>query len=91
MPKEYEKCAIGIGGTHYPEKLNRIILDSEIALGPIVPKYALEHFNKKMLEQILSKSDQNVNVALLDSKGLGKYKEDVMKVVEDSHLEQVSA
>ncbi|HVB11789.1 MAG TPA: D-aminoacyl-tRNA deacylase [Nitrososphaerales archaeon] len=90
-PKEYEKCAIGIGGTHYPERLNRQIIDTEIALGPIIPKYALEYFNNEILEQILSKGDQNVNIALVDNKGLGKYKENVIKLLQDSGLERMSA
>ncbi|MHB1868045.1 MAG: D-aminoacyl-tRNA deacylase [Nitrososphaerales archaeon] len=89
--KQYEKCAIGIGGTHYPERLNRRIIDTDIALGPIIPKYALEYLNKEMLEQILSKSDQKVNIALVDYKGLGKYKENVIKLLQDSHLELMSA
>jgi len=46
---KYDKCAIGIGGTHYPQKLTNLILESEFALGPIVPKYALEFFNHNVL------------------------------------------
>ena len=91
LAKEYEKCAIGIGGTHYPEKLNKVILDSEIAIGPIIPKHSLEYFSKDILEQMVSKSDQNVNAVLVDNKGLGKHKELVMKVLENSSLEKISA
>ena len=90
-PREYEKCAIGIGGTHYPEKLNKTIFYSDMAIGPVIPKHALEHFNKEMLEQILSKSDQNVKFALVDNKGLGKYKQEVMRVLDGSNLEKIIA
>jgi D-aminoacyl-tRNA deacylase len=89
-PKSYDRCAIGIGGTHYPEKLNKIILESDIALGPIIPKYALEYFSKEILEQILSNSDQPIGIVLVDGKGLGKRKEDVSKILKDSELEKVN-
>jgi len=87
--REYEKCAIGIGGTHYPEKLNKTILYSDMAIGPVIPKHALEYFNKEMLEQILAKSDQKVKFALVDNKGLGKYKQEVMRILDSSNLEKM--
>jgi D-aminoacyl-tRNA deacylase len=88
--KKYEKCAVGIGGTHYPEKLNKILLQTEIAIGPIVPKHALEFFNKQMLDQMVSKSDQKVEFVIVDEKGLGKYKQDVLKVLDGSTLERIA-
>lgn len=89
MTTKYEKCAIGIGGTHYPEKLNRQLLDTDMAIGPIVPKYSLEYFDKALLAQILDKSDQKINFALVDSKGLGKFKEKVMDTLSGFDLEIV--
>jgi D-aminoacyl-tRNA deacylase len=89
--KHYEKCAIGIGGTHYPEKLNKRLLYSDLALGPIIPKHALEHFSKAILDQMLAKGDQKISMALVDNNGLGKYKQDVMNVLEESDLEMVNA
>jgi len=87
--KTYSKCGVGIGGTHYPEKLNKLIFDSDYALGPIIPKYALSHFTPKLLEQILEKSDQEIREAFIDSKGLGKFKESVLKILNDFGLEKV--
>jgi len=87
--KTYPKCAIGIGGTHYPEKLNKLIFDSDFAIGPIIPKYSLVHFTPKLLEQILEKSDQNIDAVIIDAKGLGKFKENVLKVLNDFGLEKV--
>lgn len=88
--KQYQKCAIGIGGTHYPEKLNKIIFDSDIALGHVIPKHSLEHFNRSMLDQMISKSDQKVSIAIVDSKGLGKHKQEVMSILQGSNLEIMS-
>ncbi len=87
---EYAKCAIAIGGTHYPEKLNRIVFDSELAIGTIIPKYALQYLDKQILAQMISKSDQKVNAALIDRKGLGKYKQAVLDLLGGTDLEQIS-
>jgi D-aminoacyl-tRNA deacylase len=90
-PKEYHACAIGIGGTHYPEKLNRFEMESEIALGPIVPKYSLEFFDRPLLDQMISKSDQKITHAIVDRKGLGRFKENVTSVLRESKLETINA
>ena len=87
--KQYDKCAIAVGGTHYSDKFNKVELDDDIALGPIVPKYALDNFDSTMLAQIVSKSSQPVKYAVIDWKGLGKHKENVLKVIGDAGLEQI--
>jgi D-aminoacyl-tRNA deacylase len=88
--KTFSKCGIGIGGTHYPEKLNNMILETETALSVIIPKYALEYLDSKLLDQIMQKSDQEVTAALLDPKGLGKYKENVLRLIRESGLEEIN-
>jgi D-aminoacyl-tRNA deacylase len=90
-PKSYDKCGVCVGGTHYPEKFNKFLFDSEYALGPIIPKYALEYFSAGILKQILEKSDQPLRMALVDRKGLGKFKDEVMKTLDDFALEKISA
>ncbi|MHB1908070.1 MAG: D-aminoacyl-tRNA deacylase [Nitrososphaerales archaeon] len=85
--KVYSKCAIGVGGTHYSEKFNDLELETEIALGSIVPKYALQYFDQKMFDEIIGKSTQEVNLVVLDSKGLGKEKQRILELVTRSGLE----
>jgi D-aminoacyl-tRNA deacylase len=87
--RTYERCAICVGGTHYSDKFNEFIFDSEIALGPIIPKYALQFFNSAILKQIVEKSDLKILFALIDKKGLGKYKTDVLKIIDDYGLEKI--
>ena len=90
-PRIYRKCAIGIGGTHYPQKLNKIETDSDIAIGAIVPKYALEHLDKALLEQVLTKSEQRIGQVVVDYKGLGGFKRKVNELLDEVELEVVSA
>ena len=85
--RQYEKCAIALGGTHYPEKFNKLILETDIALGVIVPKYALESINENLLSQILEKSEDKITIAVLDKKGLGKNKTRISELVSTFGLE----
>ena len=86
----YQKCAIGIGGTHYPEKFGKFILsEADAAIGPIIPKYSLEYFSEKVLTEMVSKSTEQVRFALIDRKGLGRHKETVMNILKASSLELV--
>lgn len=85
----YDRCAIGIGGTHYSEKLNRLLLDSDLALGPIIPKYSLEYLSNELMAQLIRKSDQKIGIAAVDYKGLGKFKERVLNVLKEFDLEIV--
>src|SRR5487761_513467 len=85
--RQYEKCAIALGGTHYPEKFNKLILETDIALGVIVPKYALDSINENLLSQILEKSEDKITMAVLDKKGLGKNKTRISELVSTFGLE----
>ncbi len=87
----FEKCAIAIGGTHYPQKFNQFVLDTEFALGPIVPRHALEFLNDSMLKQIIRRGDQIITHVLLDMKGLGTHKQRIVKLVKESGLEIIRA
>ena len=88
-PRSFDKCAVCVGGTHYSEKFNNFLFDSEYALGPIAPKYALEFFTPEILEQILQKSDQPIKAALIDKKGLGKFKEAALGILDSAGLEKI--
>ncbi len=80
--------AICFGGTHYPEKFTKMVLQGEYALGTIVPKHSLEYVDKQMFSHILERNP-NTNTVLLDSGGLGKFKADIISMAEDSDLEVV--
>ena len=68
MPKQ--KVAIGIGGIHYPREITKEILREDIAVGHIVPKYAIEWLDGEMMGQMMEKSGGKVELALIDWKSL---------------------
>ena len=52
-----QTVAIGIGGGHYAPDFTKLVLkDSSLSIGHICPNYALEHLNKDMFKQMISKT-----------------------------------
>ncbi len=83
-----EKISLGFGGTHYSEKFTNLIVESEYALGAIMPKYALPNLDKSILHQMTTKSVEKISYAVLDWKGV-KDRARVVSLVEDAGLEIV--
>ncbi len=70
--KDEYKIAIGIGGPHYAPKFIRYQAEEEYAIGHIMPDYAIEKadFEVKMVDEMVSKTLEPVEIALIDWKGI---------------------
>ena len=86
--KHEHPIAICFGGTHYPSKFNQELLEGGFALGTVVPKHALEFLDEKLFAHIISQNPL-AKTALLDWRGLGSYKQKVLKFLESTDLEVV--
>ena len=82
-----EKVGIALGGTHYPRKFNKLLLESNFGLAAVASKYNLEAIDDAMLNQMIEKSIEKVTHIVLDSKGLGSEKDRILKNVEKTSLE----
>ncbi|MHA2425160.1 MAG: D-aminoacyl-tRNA deacylase [Candidatus Thorarchaeota archaeon] len=60
---------IGFGGTHYVSKFNKLVLEKEILLGHIAPKYSLTDIPASVIEMMVSRSAEKVKGAIIDWKG----------------------
>ncbi|MDE1810764.1 MAG: hypothetical protein KGH66_01865 [Candidatus Micrarchaeota archaeon] len=67
LDAEYGKVAIGIGGTHYPQKFTRLALEGRYAFGHIMPAYAL---NVEMIAQAVERSGEAVETAVIEWKSI---------------------
>jgi len=70
----YNEIAIGIGGPHYCPNFNKIQLKSNIALSHIIPQYSFP-LTEEMITEAINKTQEEVDFALLDWKGLGRAEE----------------
>ncbi|MEW6043332.1 MAG: D-aminoacyl-tRNA deacylase [Thermoproteota archaeon] len=87
-PRKEWPVAICFGGTHYPEKFTKEIIEGKWALGTVVPKHALEFLDDSLFEHILAQNRQ-ATTALLDWGGLGQHKQKVLDLLKTTNLEVV--
>ena len=66
----YRENAIGIGGPHYCPNFNKVQLESNVAISHVIPEYALP-LTEEMLKQAITQTEEEVDFAVLDWKGLG--------------------
>jgi D-aminoacyl-tRNA deacylase len=85
----WSKVAVGFGGTHYPEKFTKLLVEGDLAFAFVAPKYALECIDERMVGQMLQRSTAPVRYAVLDWKGLGPHKEKVVGLVRQFGLEEI--
>lgn len=83
-----EKISLGFGGTHYSEKFTNLVVESEYALGAIASKYSLQHLDRSLLDQMISKSVERVSYAVVDWKSV-KERAKILSMVKDAGLEVV--
>ena len=74
------KTVIGIGGPHYNAKFTRMALESDLAFGHMVPKYAISKVDSDMLKQCAERTLEKVETVILDWKGIRG--EDKLRLVE---------
>jgi len=87
--KVWSKVAIAFGGTHYPEKFTKLVIEEDMAVSFVAPKYALEHVDDRMVGQMIQRTAGPVKYALLDWKGLGAHKERIGALASQFGLEVI--
>ncbi len=64
------KTVLGIGGPHYNSKFTRMALETQIAFGHMIPKYAIHETDSNMLRQCVERTAEEVETTILDWKGI---------------------
>jgi len=80
--------AICFGGTHYPEKFTKQLLEGKFSLGTVMPKHALDYLDDDLFFHILDRN-KNAVAALLDWTGLGQNKKKVLDFLNSTNLEVI--
>tara|TARA_Y100000034_G_scaffold107346_1_gene136809 strand:- start:10069 stop:10899 length:831 start_codon:yes stop_codon:yes gene_type:complete len=83
----YNEIAIGIGGPHYCPNFNKIQLNSNIALSHVIPNYIIP-ITEEMIKEAIDKTDEEIDFAILDWKGLGKAEErnEIIKILDKLYV-----
>jgi D-aminoacyl-tRNA deacylase len=85
----WDKVAIGFGGTHYPEKFNKLLIESDVALASIAAKYSLENIDSENFGQMIQKSTKYPRYIAVDWKGMGKHKGKILKLAQQFALDVI--
>lgn len=86
-----KKTYIAFGGTHYPHDFTKIILESDLAVGHICPKYELKNLDREMISQAFSKNAEKCFGAILDWKGLGDEKARLLGLLSDLGINYIKS
>jgi len=85
-------CSIGIGGTHYVSKFNKLVLEKDILIGHIAPKYSLSTIPESVLEKMILRCVEKVKNVIIDWKGTNQeQKNHIMPIFERMGLEVIRA
>jgi D-aminoacyl-tRNA deacylase len=80
--------SICFGGTHYPEKFTKELIEGKHALGTVIPKHALEFLDDELFSHILHQNKE-AKTALLDWAGLGPHKQKLLEMLAATNLEMI--
>ena len=86
--RKLSPVAICFGGTHYPDKFTKELLEGKFALGTVVPKHALDNIDEDLFLHIL-KQNKLAKTALLDWNGLGSNKQKLINFLTSTDLEVI--
>ena len=84
----HHPVAICFGGTHYPDRFTKELLEGKFALGTVIPKHALDFLDEELFSHILARNSM-AKAALLDWGGMGQNKQKVVSLLEKTDLEVV--
>ncbi len=83
----YNEVAFGIGGPHYCPNFNKIQLNSNVAVSHVIPQYMLP-LTEEMVKEAVAKTDEEIDFALLDWKGLGKseQRQEIINILDKLYI-----
>ncbi len=82
-----KKVGVALGGTHYPTKFNKLLLESEFGLAAVASKHNLEAIDEELLNHMIDRSAEKVTHIIMDSKGMGSQKDRMIMMAEKTGLE----
>ena len=83
----YNEVAIGIGGPHYCPNFNKIQLNSNVAISHVISQYVFP-LTEEMVKEAIEKTDEEIDFALLDWKGLGnaEQRNKVLEILDELYV-----
>lgn len=77
--QETYETVFGVGGGHYSREFTRILLESNIAVGHIAPKYAIDDLDENLFRQAIEKNVEKVTKVLVLKDGTNSPQKEKIK------------
>jgi D-aminoacyl-tRNA deacylase len=87
-PQKKYDVAICFGGTHYPDKFNKELIEGDFALGTVIPKHGLDDLDTSLFNHVVKRNSE-AKFALVDWSGLGKNKQKIAEMIDSTDLEMI--
>jgi len=81
------QVGFGIGGMHTTPNFKKVIERTNYAMGHVCPKYMLEHLDEELIKQALEKTVEDVDLVILDWKGLKTKKQRVVDMLNELNIQ----
>jgi len=82
--EESFETVFGVGGGHYPRDFTKLVIESNLAVGHMAPKYAIESVDAEMFRQAVEKNVEKVSKVLISKDETnGGQREKIAKLAED--------
>lgn len=84
--------AVGFGGGHYAKKQTEQVLEGDVAVGHLMPKYAMRDLNVETVKMMLAKTWGGCELAVLERKGMrGDDRRKLLEILDslDVKIEQI--
>jgi len=65
-----QKIGVGFGGTHYAPQFKKTLIEKDVAISYICPKYFIQDLNKDLIIQMLNKNLERIEYFILDWKSI---------------------
>jgi len=81
------RAVLGVGGPHYNEKFTKLTLNTQIAFGHIIPKYAIPKIDAEILMHCVQRTVEKVESAIFDWKGMrGLDKQRLIAILNEMNI-----
>jgi len=66
------KIGVGFGGPHYAPIFTKLVKNSDIAIGHIIPEYVFDDVTEREIEAAVKRTEGDIELAVVEWKGLKK-------------------
>lgn len=72
------KIGVGFGGPHYAPRFTKLVYETDIAIGHIIPEYVFDEISRNEIISAISRTREKVDFAVIEWKGLKKRHRDFL-------------